>query len=156
MSTRSQDFIRSAYAAQTDDVWLVLLTISHSDLSDDIRVVNNTEDVTSRSNLYVKFAFDLSLPIDSNERTPAAELRIDNVSSEIAQAVRSISTAPSVKIEIIRAAEPDSVELAMDGFFLRDVRWDVSTVSGTLVLDDIDTEPYPAGIFSPASFPGVV
>ena len=71
-------------------------------------------------------------------------------------AIRSISSAPAVKIEIIRAADPDTVELSLDGFTLRDVSWDAASVTGSLTLDDIATEPYPAGIFSPASFPGLL
>ena len=49
---RSQDFIRSAFAQETEDVWLVLLTISHADLSEDIRVVNNTVNITSRGLMF--------------------------------------------------------------------------------------------------------
>ena len=154
--TRSAEFIRSAFASETDEIWLILLTISHADLTDDIRVVHNTENVTSRGDLFVGFAFELSLPLDSHERPPVAELRIDNVSQEIALAIRSISSAPSVKIEIIRAADPGTVELSLDGFMLRDVSWDAASVTGSLTLDDIATEPYPAGIFSPASFPGLL
>ena len=152
---RSVEFIRSAFAADTDEVWLILLTLSHADLSDDIRVVHNQESVNSRGMLFVGFAFEISLPLDSSERPPVAELRIDNVSTEIAQAVRSITTAPSVKIEVIRAADPDTVELSLEGFLLRNVQWDATTVTGALALEDVVTEPYPAGIFSPASFPGL-
>ena len=152
---RSQDFIRSAFGAETDEIWLILLTLSHADLSDDIRVVHNQVSITSRGMLFVGFAFEISLPLDSSDRPPVAELRIDNVSTEIAEAVRSITTAPSVKIEVIRAADPDTVELALDGFLLRNVQWDASAVTGALALEDIVTEPYPAGIFSPAGFPGL-
>ena len=148
-------FIRSAFSQETDGIWLILLTISHVDLTDDIRVVHNPVAIMSRGANFVGFAFELSLPIDSPDRAPVAELRIDNVSQEIAQAVRSISSAPTVTIEVIQAADPDTVELTLDGFRLRDVNWNADSVRGTLVLDDIATEPYPAGIFSPAGFPGL-
>ena len=147
--------VQSAFAQETDEVWLILLTIAHADLSEDIRVVNNPAAITSRGKNFVGFAFELSLPIDSPDRAPVAELRIDNVSQEIAQAVRSISSAPTVTIEVIRAAAPGVVELSLDGFRLRNVNWDADSVRGTLVLDDIATEPYPSGIFSPGSFPGL-
>ena len=146
---------RSAFAQETDGIWLILLTISHADLTDDIRVVHNPVAIMSRGMNFVGFAFELSLPIDSPDRAPVAELRIDNVSQEIAQAVRSISSAPTVTIEVIQAAVPDTVELTLDGFRLRNVNWDADSVRGTLVLDDVATEPYPAGIFSPAGFPGL-
>ena len=149
-------FIRSAFAQETDEIWLILLTISHPDLTDDIRVVHNPVAITSRGLNFIGFAFELSLPIDAPDRAPIAELRIDNVSREIAQAVRSISSAPTVTIEVIRAAAPDVVELSLEGFRLQNVNWDAGSVRGALVLDDIATEPFPAGIFSPAGFPGLI
>ena len=148
-------FVRSAFGPETDEVWLILLTLSHPDLTDDIRVVHNPETITSRGQDYIGFAFELTLPSDTEDRAPVAELRIDNVSREIAEAVRSISSAPTVTIEIIRAADPDSVEISLTGFTLRNVRWDALAVSGSLALDDISIEPYPAGSFTPASFPGL-
>ena len=152
---RSQDFLRSAFAQETEEVWLALLTISHADLSEDIRVVNNKLNITSRGLMFTGFAFDFVPPFQSSERQPRAELVIDGVSTEIAQHIRSISSAPGAKFEFIRAADPDTVEQTFDGFLLRDVRWDVESVTGTLSLEDIAREPYPAGIFSPASFPGL-
>lgn len=146
---------QSAFAAETDEVWLILLTLSHPDLTDEIRVVNNPKTVRSRDANYIGYAFDLQLPVDSDEQAPVARLTIDNVSREIAEAIRSISSAPTVTMEIIRAAAPDTVEMTYSGFRLQEVQWDELTVSGLLVLDDITTEPYPAGIFSPASFPGL-
>ena len=151
----SESFLRSAFSQETDEVWLILLTLSHPDLTDDIRVVHNPETITSRGQDYIGFAFDLTLPSDTEDRAPVAELRIDNVSLEIAQAVRSISSAPTVTIEIIRAADPNTVEISLTGFTLRNVRWDALAVSGSLALDDISIEPYPAGSFTPASFPGL-
>ena len=151
----TEAFLRSAFRPETDEVWLILLTLSHPDLTDDIRVVHNPETITSRGQDYIGFAFDLTLPSDTEDRAPVAELRIDNVSREIAQAVRSISSAPAVTIEIIRAADPDIVEISLTGFTLRNARWDALAVSGSLALDDISIEPYPAGSFTPASFPGL-
>lgn len=145
----------SAYAQQTADVWLVLVTIDHDDLAEPIRVVANTEDVTSRGDLFVGFPFDVVLP-DSREDAPSrARLVVDNVSREIAQAIRSISSAPSVLLEVIRAADPDTVEVSFPFFTLRNVKWDALTVSGDLVLEDFTAEPFPAAVFSPASFPGL-
>lgn len=145
----------SAFAADTDEVWLALITIEHDDLAEPIRVVNNTENITSGGDLYIGFPFDITLP-DSREDAPSrAQLVIDNVSREIAQAVRTITSPPTVTIEIVRAADPDTIELVWPFFSLRNVKWDAMKVSGELVFEDFTNEPYPAGVFSPASFPGL-
>ena len=145
----------SAFAQDTDEVWLVLVTIEHAELTAPIRVVNNTQNITSGGDDYIAFPFDVTLP-DSREDAPsAARLVIDNVSREIAEAIRTISSAPSVTIEVIRAADPDTIEMSWPFFTMRNVSWNAAQVSGDLVVDDYTSEPYPAGIFSPASFGGL-
>ena len=139
--------IQSAFQAETGDVWLILLTIEHEDMLDDIRIVNNTQDIASRGLLFVRYAFGFDFPVDAEDKPPIARLRIDNVDRRLVEAVRSISTAPYITVELVRAADPDTVEQTLAGFRLRDISWDVSQITGRLVLDDLQTEPYPAGQF---------
>lgn len=148
-------FTTSAFSADTTDVWLVLLTIEHTDLATPIRVVNNTVNITSGGDEYIAFPFNVTLPDAREDAPPRARLIIDNVNREIAEAVRSITSAPTVTIEVIRGADPDTIEITWPYFTLRNVKWDANQVSGDLALEDFTSEPYPAGIFSPASFPGM-
>lgn len=145
----------SAFSQDTGDVWLPLLTISHPDISPSIRVVFNTQAITSRGNEFLPFPFDVRLPTEQDDAPSRARLVIDNVSREIAQAVRTIRTPPSVLIEIIRADAPDTVEMSWPNFWLRNVKWNAQQVSGELVLEDLVDEPYPSGTFTPASFPAL-
>lgn len=147
-------FLRSAFESETDEVWLALLTISHSTLEQPIRVVNNTVDVTSNGETFQAFAFDLLLPDDEQDSPAIARLEIDNVSLEIIQSVRLMNTPASVLIQIIRHSLPDTIEVSLPDFSLRNVSWDAQTVTGDLVLEDFVQEPYPAGTFTPAGFPG--
>ena len=151
----SRTFLQDLFGAETDEVWLILLTISHPDLSDDIRVVNNWENISSRGDDFVGLPFDISLPIDSAENQPSARIRIDNVSREIIQHLREVNSALEVLIEVIRASAPNVVEARFAGFTLRTVDADVATISGSLSLDDITIEPFPAHSFTPANFPGL-
>lgn len=153
--TVTDTFKESAFAPDTDEVWLILVTIDHADLAEPIRVVNNTQDVTSRGDLFVGFPFNITLPDEREDAPSRARLVVDNVSREIAESVRSITSAPTVTIEVIRAADPDTVEISWPFFSLRNVKWDALKVSGDLVFDDFMSEPYPAGIFSPASWPAL-
>jgi len=146
----------AAFSQDTDEGVLVLLTIDHDDISPPIRVVNNTEHVASRGNTFIAFPFSLVLPSSDERSPPVARLTIDNVSREIAQSIRLISTAPDVLIEVVRMKDTEVVELSFPGFRLRNVKWDASTVSGDLVVEDIAQEPYPAFTFSPADFPGLL
>ena len=118
-------------------------------------MVNNTKDVVSRGNTFVAFPFELELPDNTREAPPRARLTIDNVSREIAQAIRLITSAPTVLMELIRSSDTETVEVSFPVFHLRDVRWNMLTVSGELVIEDLMNEPFPAGQFTPAHFPGI-
>lgn len=151
----STTFTTSAFAQDTTDVWLILLTIDHSTLSEPIRVVNNTQNITSNSELFVGFPFNITLPDNREGSPPRAQLSIDNVSREIGEAIRLMNSPASVKIDIIRAAAPDTIEIEWPYFTLRNVKWDIQKVTGDLTFEDFSTEPYPAGKFVPAYFPGL-
>lgn len=142
-------------APETGEVFLVLLTIDHPDLGAPIRVTSDAVDTVSRGETFVAFPFELTLPEDGEDRPPRARLRIDNVDRRIVQAVREIASAPTVLMEVVRAADPDTVEAAFPEFRLRDVSYDALVVEGELSLESFLAEPYPAGIFSPAEFPGL-
>ena len=154
---KSSDVFRaSAFAAETAEVWLMLLKIEHPDLTAPIRIVNNNEEIVSNSQTFIGLAFDIVLPIDSPDRPPEVKITVDNVSRELIESLRSISSSPTVDIQFIRASDPDIVELEWNKFTLRDVRWDAQKITGTLSQADIVTEAFPADTFSPVQFRGLV
>ena len=154
-SAITQDMVEAVFAAETAETFLVLLTMDHPDLSDPIRVVHNTEDIDSRGNTYTRFAFRPKFPDNVEGRVPTAELVIDNISLEIVREIRQLDTAPTVKLEVIRAADPDVVEMSLPEFHLRNVTWNAETIRGTLSLDNVVQERFPALAFTPAHFPGL-
>lgn len=146
---------RAVYAPESDEVFLVLLTIDHDSLDEPIRVVNNLEKITSRGEEFIAFPFDISLPDDKEDAPPRARLAIDNVSREIGQAIREIVGPPSVMIEVVMASAPDTVEASFPNFLLRNVSYDAAVVSGELMVEDLTREPFPARKFTPGAYPGV-
>lgn len=148
--------LRADAWAPESDLYLVLLTIDHPDLADPIRVVNNTENITSNAVEYIGFPFEISLPESPENSPPRAELKISNVSREIGQAIRSVGSPPVVDIAVIRQQTPDVVEAFHGGMKLTGVTYNVQTVSGQLVREDFVSEPYPSITYSPAEFPGLI
>ena len=156
MSRAVSSLTRQAlFAAETGEAFLVLLTLDHPDLAVPIRVTNDAVTTTSRGDSFVVFPFDLVLPDDQDNRPPRAKLVIDNIDRQIVQAIRSLSSAPTVLIEIIRAAAPDTVEAQFVDFRLTNVSYDVQRVEGDLTIEDFTAEPFPAATFSPSWFPGL-
>lgn len=156
MSRTISEATRAAlYAPQTEEIFLVLLTIDHADLEAPLRVCNNTQNITSRGETYIAYPFELTLPDDEDNRQPRARLVIDNVDRQIVQTVRQLTSSPTVMIDIIRAAAPDVVEAQFQDFRFTNITYDSHVVEGDLTVEDFTAEPYPAASFSPSLFPGL-
>lgn len=143
------------FAPETGEAFLVLLTLDHPQLTTPVRVSSNAVDTVSRGNTFIAFPFELTLPDDQDNASPRAKLVIDNIDRSIVSAVRGIATAASVLIEIVRAADPDTVEAQFVDFKLSNVYYDAHRVEGDLTLEDFTAEPFPAASFSPSLFPGL-
>jgi len=146
-----------------DDAWspasdqpLILLKIDHADLAEPIFVVNDRVNVTSNAQEYIAFPFEIKLPDSLEDAPPRAQLQIDNVSREIGQAIRDISTAASVTISVVLRADPDTIEMDFPTMRLTNVKYDILQVRGDLEFEDLTREPFPARSFSPAEFPGLI
>ena len=152
----SSTFMQAALAQDTDEVPIVLITIDHDEILDGpLRFSSDGVDTTSRGNTYYSYPFELTLPQDDADQLPRARLRIDNIAREIVQGIREISSAPEVMFEIVLASDPDTVEMSMPDFKLKNAGWDSLVVEGELTVEDFADEPYPADKFTPAEFPGM-
>lgn len=155
MPTLSDLAKQSINAAQTGEVWLILLTISHAAISPSIRVVNNNEDIVSRGNTFLAFPFELALPQESGEQLTTIGLQIDNVDRQIVAALRAITTAPTVEVEVILADYPDTVEIGPYTMSMVEASYNALTVSGVLVLEDILNRLIPSESFDPTLYPSL-
>ena len=153
--SQTQATRQAVFASQTGEAFLCLVTLDHPELAQPVRVSSDAVDTVSRGDTFVALPFAIALPEDSEARPPRSRLKIDNVDRKIVETLRAISSAPSVLIELVRGADPDTVEASFPDFTLREAGYDVLTVEGDLTLEDFLTEPYPAGIFSPAHFRGL-
>lgn len=135
---------------------LVLLEIDHDDLDEPILVVNDKVNITSLGNEYTAYPFDVFLPDSNDSAPPKAKLKIDNVSRELTQIIRTISSPPSVVIKVIRRETPDIIEAEYLGMKLRHIPYDVLTIEGDLEFEDFTKEPYPALTFTPSIFRGIL
>ena len=143
------------YAPETDEVFIILLTLHHAGMEVPLRVCSGGQETTSRGETFVAYPFALTLPEDEDGRAPRARLSIDNVDRQIVVAVRGLTSSPQVLIEIIRAAAPDVVEATFEDFRFTNIAYDSWVVTGDLTVEDFTAEPYPAASFSPSLFPGI-
>lgn len=147
--------LQAVNAQETGEVFAVLLTLAHDSLAQPLRVTSDSVNTVSRGDVFVAYPFDLSLPEDSEALTATAHLSIDNVDRMIVAALRGLQDSPAVTVEIVRAAAPDTVEAVFPDFRLSEIQYDAARVTGILTIEDFTAEPYPAGVFAPAGFPGL-
>lgn len=153
--TITDDLKAEAWAPESD-LPLVLLTITHAALSGPLYLVNNRENVISNGETYIAFPFQITLPDSSEDAPPRARVTIDNVSREIGQAIRLMTSAAAVSIAVVRQEDPDTIEMQFSGMRNGSVLWDASKVEFDLEFEDLAREPFPALTFSPAEFPGLI
>lgn len=159
----SSNFRSGVYAQNTEEVYLLLITIDHADLADPIRVTQDpmeelsggAKGVISRGDEFVALPFEVTLPNQDANQSPSARLKIDNITREIVTAARSITSPADVMLEVVLASDPDTVEAVMTGFKLREVTYDAFTVEGELTIELFELEPFPAGRMTPSRFSGL-
>ncbi|MGO6835016.1 DUF1833 family protein [Rhizobium ruizarguesonis] len=161
----SPGFIAGLYSQETDEIVICLLTVTHDDLDAPIYLSSDPTDrisvdpliygTVSRGNEYLFLPFEFTLPDDKSDSPPRVQLSMDNTDRSLVTVLRSIATPASIKVELVLASDPDTVEITMPALQLSDVTLDEGKISATLVADALINEPHPAGLFTPGSFPGL-
>ena len=148
----STAFKTAVYKQQTGEAPMFLLEIDHADLAVPLRFVNNTEDVTSDSNVYTAFPFEISLPSDREDQLPTVVLAIDNIDRTLVETIRNISSPPTASVSVIMASDPDTIEAGPYEFTIKDASYTAEVVTSTLAFEDILNEAFPGDSFTPNHF----
>lgn len=155
----------AANAEQTGEVWVFLLTITHEALVTPLRLSSDptvrlsvdplSYGTLSRGETYEYLPMSLVLPDDSEGVAPAIRLVFDNIARQAVPLLRSVSTPPTVTVEMVLASDPDTVEVSFAEFDLVGADYDALSVSVDLTVNALANEPYPAGTFTPGGFGGL-
>jgi hypothetical protein len=157
----SNTALADLFKQESEKVWLFLLRLSHATLGADINVVNNTEDITSAalsggSVTFTAFPFAISLPAETeDEILGSARLVIDNVDRSVVNAIRSISSPPTITLAIVLSDDPDNAEIGPINFTLQNVSYNALTVEGNIGLPDLLNASFPRESFNPNTTPGL-
>lgn len=152
MSPTSDAFKADVFAQETDEAFLILLSIIHPDIVT-LNITSDGVETISNGVTHIPFPFKITLPRSDPQQQPRARIEIDNVDRQIVIAIRLLKTEPEIQIKVVRSSDPDAVEVEFTGFKLRNTFYDSLVVTGDLTVEDFLTEPYPAGIFDPSRFP---
>ena len=165
MTRQTSEALRAAvHAQQTDVAFIMLLTISSANLSDDIRVCNDAFEllpeagvrgVVSREQEYIFLPFECLLPAEDDTGIAKAQLSIDNVSREIITSARSAGSAAKVTIEVVLSSDVDTPEVTIPNLRLDDIAYTVHAITANISVEYRDKEPFPYGRMDPSRYPGL-
>lgn len=161
----SSNFVGNAFAQESPDVEICLLTFRHPSLTVPLyfssdpttRIADDppTWVTVSRGLNFIYVPFKFSFPPEKEASPSKVSIQLSNVARDIVPVIRSVSTYPTVTMELIMASAPDVVEVSLPDLIMSDVAMTASTLSIGLTSDPLATEPYPGLTFTPGIFPGL-
>ena len=167
--TLSNAAIAALFSQESSNTLVTLLTFTGTGIATPIRLADNFDQrladtvndeeiiygIQSRSNNYLFLPFQIVLPNEQSQSIPRAQLRINDVTSYLTPTIRSIQSPPSLLIELVLKTTPNTVEASFDGLQLGNINYDANSITAELSLPSLAVEPFPAGTFTPSSFPGM-
>lgn len=104
-------------ATSADEPFLILLEITHPDLAEPVRVVNDTVDAsivqddgsgTAVDIAFVACPFQITLPDDVDQQIPKAQLSVDNIGRELTQWLEYSNGGRGAKCRILQALKSEA------------------------------------------------
>lgn len=150
----SPELLAQLFAQESVDPFLVLFTLTHADF-DTIRLVNNSETIISRGDTFLAFPISMILPVDDGQTAREVTIDFDNVSLELIDAIRTVTTQIDVKMEMVLASMPDIVQMGIDELKITNISYNKQRISARLFLDTFLSTEMTSEKYDPSNFPGI-
>jgi hypothetical protein len=138
----------------SDDPIILLVTIVHPS-GEIIRLARNTEDVTSRGEVFKASWFEVDM-VNDDGAIPVSTLAVPNADNrEIGQRYFRQSSHPEVTIEAIALSMPDDVITDVRRLEFTGITLEAIAVTGRLTGKDHSAEPYGTITVLPSNFPAL-
>lgn len=163
----SASALRSVLSPNSDANLIILLTLTGGGITTPIRICDNytqriseTDEneiygVVSRGNTYTFLPMQIALPTEESGSLPRANITMYDVTRLVLPSLRQLTGPPSVLIEIVLSTSVNTLEADFAGMKLAGVTYTKDSITGQLVVDGLETEPFPSHAFLPSSFPGL-
>jgi hypothetical protein len=151
----SKRFVQAVLQNDTGEVFLFLVTLTNPNFNKPVYLVNNLSNIVSRGNTYFAFPMEVVLANDDGETLPTVQLQCQNVSLELIDEIRGVRGMMDVKIELVMASSPNTVETSIENMRVMDIRYDKKNIQMTCSVDDLMNQAFPADRFVPAHWAGL-
>jgi len=147
--------IEALTAQETAEIFLVTASVFVDGVIA-LRIVNNTEDITSQGEVYNAFAFNFMMPGTSDQGLKSASFEIDNVDRRIQEIIeQAIGKEVTAEFNIILASHPDVIERGPITFILRNFQINKQRIRAELYDFYLYDLNIPGLQYTPKNFPGL-
>jgi AAA+ superfamily predicted ATPase len=154
LETGSLNAKQQITAREKDQAVLLLVTIFPPGFPV-IRIVNNLENITSNGEVFNAFPVRIDLSIDDGKTMQTVKMTIDNVTLEMIEWLRTVTSPIPVTIQTIFSGSPDIIEQQISDLIIRNIRYNAMTIEATLMADDDLNQKVPSDTFNNYDFPGL-
>lgn len=154
----SPSALQSMFARETDEPWLICLRISHPDLAQTYRIVDNTQPVVRTDGTYQPYSFAIHLPAQVEGQVPQVNILVDNIDLEVSRAIRNLVGRPKVEFEVVLASQPNVLEAGPYDFSLLNATVNALVITGTLGYEEnVLNQAFPSedDQYNPINSPGL-
>jgi hypothetical protein len=134
----------------------ILLQINHPALTNPIRVINDTLNLTSNGFEYIAFPFEVTLPDDFENKLPKATLSINNVGKDLMFWIESTAggQGSTATFSQVMRSRPNQIEwsISMSLFNVMATNLDVSAELG---FENLFAKPAVSIQYRPTNSPGL-
>lgn len=152
----SPEYKSTLAAVSAPEAPIMLLEIYHPDLDRPVRVVNDSDDITSNGNLYIACQFRYVLPDDFEGQIPKAKISIDNVGKDLMYWIETSNggNGSIVKFLQIMRSRPHTIEGEFE-MELQRVSVTMKEISAELGYENLLSKPAVSMQYRPENSPGL-
>ena len=134
----------------------ILIDIDHAELTETIRIINDTQELTSNGNVYIACPFRCILPDDYENQLPKARLAVDNIGRELMYWIETTAggNGSTVRFMQIMRSRPDQIEWEIT-MSLYNVQATMQEISAELGFENLFSKPAINIQYRPTNSPGL-
>lgn len=154
--THSSQFKSTIASVSSEESPLILVEISHPVLSTPVRVINDTQDLTSNGNLFIACPFRFSMPDDFEGQIPKARIAVDNIGRDLMYWIETSGggDGSTIRIMQIMRSRPDLIEWDQT-FSMFNVVANMQEISAELGFENLFSTPAIKCQYRPDNSPGI-
>jgi hypothetical protein len=159
-------------AATSDEIYVLLLEITHTSLSAPIRLSTDNAERISTDPLvygtrsawrganpanepYLWVIASVLVPDDKQDAPAAGSFVLENLDNSIVGLLRSFTDLATLNMAVVLASSPDFIEREWVGLKITTAEMNAGEISLSFSREEIELERFPVGRLNRNSFPGL-